>query len=97
MVANVTDTVSENHVRVRRLRKIRDRIGFASACCMSNIEVLNSIRKSRETSPRDMHPGSLSTAETVINGYIRNTKALQDAVDNTIELVSLVLTSISLQ
>ena len=88
MVAKVTDPVSENHVRVRRLRKIRDRVSFASSCCLSNLEVVRSIRQSREDSACGAH--TPSTAETAINGYVQNSKALKDAIDNTIELVSLV-------
>ncbi|KUI73382.1 hypothetical protein VM1G_08877 [Cytospora mali] len=91
MVAEVTDPVSENHARVRRLRKIRDRVSFASACCLSNLEVLRSIRRSRGKSPHNMHTSMLSTAETIINGYVRNSKALQDGIDNTIELISCTL------
>lgn len=86
MVAKVTDPVSESHARVRRLRRIRDRVSFAASCCLSNLEVLRSIRQSREVSPGAMH--MVSTAETVINGCVQNSNTLKDAIDNTIELVS---------
>lgn len=95
MVAKVTDPVSENHALVRRLRKIRDRVSFTSACCLSNLEALRSICKSREDSARDMHTSMLPTAETLINGYIQNSKSLQDGIGNTIELVSLLLDQIN--
>ncbi|KAK7739011.1 hypothetical protein SLS53_005908 [Cytospora paraplurivora] len=88
MVAKVTDAVSEGHARVRRLRKLRDRVSFASSCCLSNREVVRSIRKSRKIPTGDVHTSMLSTAETIINGYIRNSRALRDAIDNTIELIS---------
>ncbi|ROW10375.1 hypothetical protein VMCG_02140 [Cytospora schulzeri] len=91
MVAKVTDPVSENHARVRRLRKIRDRVSFTSACCLSNLEVLHSIRKSREESPRHMHTNMLSTTEAIINSHIQNSKSLQNGIDNTIELISYTL------
>lgn len=96
MVAKVTDPVSDNHALVRRLRKIRDRVSFTSACCLSNLEALRSIRKSREDPQHDMHTSMLSTAESIINGYIQNSKSLQEGIDNTIELVSLFLDPTSL-
>lgn len=91
MVAKVTDPVSENHALVRRLRKIRDRVSFTSACCLSNLEALRSICKSRGDSTRDMHTSMLPMAETMINGYIQDSKSLQDGIDNTIELISYTL------
>ncbi|ROV96678.1 hypothetical protein VSDG_05559 [Cytospora chrysosperma] len=91
MVAKVTDSVSENHALVRRLRRIRDRVSFTSACCLSNLEALRSICKSREGPARDMYNSMLPTAETIINGYIQNSKSLQNGIDNTIELISYTL------
>ncbi|KAG6360991.1 hypothetical protein INS49_009210 [Diaporthe citri] len=92
MVAQVTEAGTQSYVWLRRLRSLRDRVDLASGHCMSNLAVIESIRRSQQTNVENRDAQKLSAAQKTIESCVKNSQLLKDRIDNTIELISCTLT-----
>ncbi|KAF3771210.1 hypothetical protein M406DRAFT_326601 [Cryphonectria parasitica EP155] len=86
-VADTSDVGKESFEQLRRLRMLKDYTDLATGYCMSNLQVLSSLRLSMETSSSSTD--SILSVENSVRSHVKSLELLKDRIDNTIHLISL--------